>query len=44
MRLVPSDDQVVLTRCIDLIGTDDEIDAEPEIDPMLGQPGPSAGK
>lgn len=42
---VPSDGQAVLTRCIDLYlaGSDDENDAEAEIDPMLGQSGPGAG-
>lgn len=44
MRIVLSDHQAVLTRCIDLIASDDENDEEVEIDPMLGQSGPSVGK
>lgn len=34
----------ILTQCIDLISSDDENDEEAEIDPMLGQSGPGAGK
>ena len=43
---VPANSQAVLTQCIDLnlTGSDDEIDEEAEIDPMLSQPGPGAGR
>lgn len=44
MKVVPSDGQAVLTRCIDLVGSDDENDEEAEIDPMIGQSGPGTGK
>lgn len=44
MRTVSSNGLAVLTRCIDLVGSDDENDEEAEIDPMLGQPGPGTGK
>lgn len=46
MKDVPTNGQAVLTRCIDLYltGSDDEIDDEAEIDPMLSQPGPGTGK
>ncbi|KAL9132359.1 MAG: hypothetical protein Q9175_006466 [Cornicularia normoerica] len=42
MRIVRSDGQAVLTRCIDLVGSDDENDEETGIDPMLGESGPGA--
>lgn len=44
MRTISSNGLAVLTRCIDLVGSDDENDEEAEIDPMLGQPGPGTGK
>ena len=44
MGVVPSDGQAVLTRCIDLVGSDDENDEEAEMDPMIGQSGPGTGK
>ena len=44
MGPVSSDGQTGLTRCIDLVGSDDENDEEADIDPMLDQSGPSAGK
>ena len=44
IRIVISDREAVLSRCIDLVGSDDENDEEPEIDPMLGQSGPGTGK
>ncbi|CAD6592491.1 MAG: hypothetical protein ASARMPRED_006310 [Alectoria sarmentosa] len=44
IEIVPSDGQAVLTRCIDLVGSDDENDEEAEMDPMIGQSGPGTGK
>lgn len=41
--IIPSDGRAVLTRCIDLVGSDDENDEEAEIDPMVGRSGPGAG-
>lgn len=41
MNIVPSDDEAVLTRCIDLVGSDDE---EAETVPLLGEFGPGAGE
>ena len=38
MRNASPDSQAVLTRCIDLVGSDEEND-EAGIDPMLGQSG-----
>ena len=44
MSVVSSNVEAVLTRCINLVGSDDQNADEAEIDPMLGQPGPGAGK
>lgn len=44
MKIVSFDGQSVLTRCIDLVGGDDENEEEAGIDPMLGQSDPDTGK
>lgn len=44
IRVISSNIEAVLTRCINLVGIDDEKAEEAEIDPMLGQSGPGAGK
>ena len=44
MKIVSSNGEAVLSRCIDLVSSDDENHEEAEVDPMLGQSGPSTGK
>ena len=44
MRIIRTDGHTVLIICIDLVCSDDEIDEEIGIDPMLGQSGPGADK
>ena len=44
MKIVSPDGQSVLTRCIDLVGVDEENAEEAGIDPMLGQSDPDTSK
>ena len=44
MRMISSNCEAVLSRCIDLVGSDDENDEEAEMDPTLSQTDPGTGR
>ena len=44
MRIISSNCEAVLSRCIDLVGSDDENDEEEEMDPTLSQADPGTGR
>ena len=44
MRIISSNREAVLSRCIDLVSSDDENDEEAEMDPTLSQADPGTGR
>ena len=44
MRIFSSNCEAVLSRCVDLVGSDDENDEEAEMDPTLSQADPGTGR
>ena len=43
-RIISSNCEAVLSRCLDLVGSDDENDEEAEMDPTLSEAGPGTGR